>query len=232
MGKTCVIIEDLPVAAAYTLNCCQKSGILEVVNQFSNVPEALAYLNSTPVDLLFLDVEMPGATGFELLDQLCYRPLVILTTSKEEYAYNAFEYDVLDFLKKPFTYRRFQEAIHKLERSSRQEAGTDKPALEGSLFIKTDGKQVRLNHSDILYIESLGDYVRFVTAGKKYISHSTLKSIEEKVNNDVFLKVHRSFIINTSKIDTVRENDLFICGNEIPIGKTHRADVRKRLGIL
>jgi len=232
MGRTCVIIEDLPVAAAYTLNCCQKSGILEVVNQFSNVPEALAFLNTTPVDLLFLDVEMPGATGFELLDQLCYRPLVILTTSKEEYAYPAFEYDVLDFLKKPFTYRRFQEAVNKLERSPAQKMNPERSGIEGSLFIKTDGKMVRLNHADILYIESLGDYVRFVTAEKKYIAHSTLKSIEEKISNDLFLKVHRSFIINTSKIDTVRENDLFIRGTEIPIGKTHRTDVRKRLGIL
>ena len=231
MRKTCIIVEDLPVAAAYTLNCCKKSGLLEVLQHFSNVEDALPYLNDHQVDLLFLDVEMPGANGFDLLDQLSHRPQVILTTSKEEYAYSAFEYHVLDFLKKPFTYKRFQEAVGKLERASNSPSPLAKTGLEDSLFVKTDGKMVRLHHVDILYTESMGDYVKFVTAEKKYISHTTLKALEDKVNKEMFLKVHRSFIINISKIETIRENDLFIRGNEIPIGKTHRADVRKRLGL-
>src|SRR5687768_11096214 len=113
MKMDCVIIEDLKVAADYILRCCEKSGNLEVKGHFKDVATALNFLNENTVDLLFLDVEMPGASGFELLDKLAYKPKVILTTSKEEYAYSAFQYRVEDFLKKPFSYHRFLESLDK-----------------------------------------------------------------------------------------------------------------------
>ena len=237
MSLTCVIVEDLQVAADFLVRCCQKSGQVEVKGHFTNAEEALKYLNANTVDLIFLDVEMPGSTGFELLDQLMYKPRVILTTSKTEYAYNAFEYKVTDFLKKPFTYQRFTEALQKAI-----EAGEAAPAANGTLngdstvsdhiFIKSDGKLVRLNNQDILYIESMGDYVKFVTTDKKYITHNTIKSLEEKVNKKFFMKVHRSYIINLLKIDDIRENDLFIKGIEIPISKAHKSEVLRRLNII
>jgi DNA-binding LytR/AlgR family response regulator len=227
---SCVIVEDLQVAAEYTRKCCEKSGVLEVKEHFTNVADALKYLNVTMVDILFLDVEMPGATGFDLLDQLGYSPKVILTTSKTEYAYNAFEYHVVDFLKKPFTYQRFQEALQKA--SSKEEMEGPDSTSDNHIFIKSDGKLVRLNNEDILYIESMGDYVKFVTAGKKYITHNTIKALEEKVNKSFFMKVHRSYIINLTKIDDIRENDLFIKGIEIPISKAHKQDVLRRLNII
>jgi len=231
MSTNCVIVEDLQVAAEYTRKCCEKSGMLEVKGHFTNVPDALQFLNSTTIDILFLDVEMPGATGFDLLDQLGYSPRVILTTSKPEYAYNAFEYKVVDFLKKPFTYQRFLEA---LQRAIAQEdnGGAVNGESDNHIFIKSDGKLVRLNNEDILYIESMGDYVKFVTADKKYITHNTIKALEEKVNKACFMKVHRSYIINLTKIDDIRENDLFIKGTEIPISKAHKQDVLRRLNII
>ena len=229
MNFTCVIVEDLLVAADYLKKCCEKSGMVDVKGHFPNVAEALDFLNQNSVDLLFLDVEMPGATGFELLDQLSYSPQVILTTSKPEYAFNAFEYHVTDFLKKPFTYQRFLEALQKLNLPSENGNGT---VEEDHIFIKSDGKLVRLNYSDILFIESMGDYVKFVTGDKKYITHNTIKNLEEKVSKQHFMKVHRSYIININKIDDIRENDLFIKGNEIPISKAHRSDVMKRLNII
>lgn len=230
MSMTCVIVEDLQVAAEYTRKCCEKSGMLEVMGHFTNVADALAYLNNTTVDILFLDVEMPGATGFDLLDQLGYSPKVILTTSKPEYAYNAFEYHVIDFLKKPFTYQRFLEALQKA--AVKEESDNPLNNSEKHIFIKSDGKLVRLNNEDILYIESMGDYVKFVTAEKKYITHNTIKALEEKVDKTCFMKVHRSYIINLSKIDDIRENDLFIKGTEIPISKAHKQDVLRRLNII
>jgi DNA-binding LytR/AlgR family response regulator len=229
MNFTCVIVEDLIVAADYLKKCCEKSGMVEVKGHYVNVAEALVFLDQNSVDLIFLDVEMPGATGFDLLDQLAYSPQVILTTSKPEYAFNAFEYHVTDFLKKPFTYQRFLEALQKLNLPSENGNG---PAEEDHIFIKSDGKLVRLNYSDILFIESMGDYVKFVTGDKKYITHNTIKNLEEKVSKQHFMKVHRSYIININKIDDIRENDLFIKGNEIPISKAHRSDVMKRLNII
>ena len=229
MNMTCVIIEDLQIAADYLAKCCKKSGSMEVKGHFPNVQLALEFLNENEVDLLFLDVEMPGATGFELLDNLVYQPKVILTTSKEEYAYNAYQYNVTDFLKKPFTYQRFTEALEKV--SGAAEILTP-PAMANHIFIKSDGKLIRLNNEDILFIESMGDYVRFVTNDKKYITHNTIKNLEEKVDKQCFMKVHRQYIINLFKIDDIRENDLFIKGIEIPISKAHKADVLKRLNIL
>ena len=230
MILNCVIIEDLNVAADYLLRCCEKSGRVQVKGQFPDVKSALEFLNNNTVDLLFLDVEMPGATGFELLDKIAYQPQVILTTSKEEYAYNAFEYHVTDFLKKPYTYNRFIEELDKT--SSNDEAVAVKANAVNHIFIKSDGKLVRLNNDDILFIESMGDYVKFVTRDKKYVSYNTIKNLEEKVNKECFMKVHRSYIINLLKIDDIRENDLFINGIEIPISKNLRADVLKRLTIL
>jgi DNA-binding LytR/AlgR family response regulator len=225
-----VIVEDLQVAADYLARCCEKSGMLDVKGHFPNVEEALLFLNQQSVDLLFLDVEMPGATGFELLDRLAYSPKVILTTSKVEYAYDAFQYNVSDFLKKPFTYQEFLKAVQKITAPS-TENNVSSTATD-HIFIKTDGKLIRLNNSDILFIESMGDYVKFVSHDKKYITHNTIKNLEEKVNKNCFLKTHRSYIINVDKIDDIRENLLFIKGNEIPISKAHRSEVLKRLNII
>jgi len=224
-----VIVEDLPVAADYLKMCCEKSGLVNVVGSFSDVPKALEFLNTNSTELLFLDVEMPGGSGFELLDQLAWFPQVILTTSKAEYAFDAFEYNVLDFLKKPFTYQRFVEAIQKAQKTTEQ---VKTKTAADHIFIKCEGKLVRLNNNDILYIESMGDYVKFVTNDKKYITHNTMKNLEEKVDKSLFMKVHRSYIINIFKIDDIRENDLFIRGTEIPISKSHKPEILKRLNII
>ena|SRR5689334_7203457 len=229
MSISCVIVEDLPVAAEYLRNCCEKSGDIEVLGHFTNVNDAVAFLNNHRVDLIFLDVEMPGDDGFKLLDRILYSPKVILTTSKTEYAYNAFEYHVTDFLKKPFTYQRFQEAISKL---ALQEDIRKKESTDDHIYIKTDGKLVRLNNDDILYIESMGDYVKFVLADKKYVSHNTIKNLEEKINPAVFLKIHRSYIVNMKKVQNIRDNTVVINGLELPISKANRAEVLKRLNVI
>jgi DNA-binding LytR/AlgR family response regulator len=229
MSISCVIVEDLPVAAEYLRNCCEKSGDIEVLGHFTNVNDAVTFLNDHRVDLIFLDVEMPGDDGFKLLDRIVYSPKVILTTSKTEYAYNAFEYHVTDFLKKPFTYQRFQEAIGKL---ALQEDTRKKESTDDHIYIKTDGKLVRLNNEEILYIESMGDYVKFVLADKKYVSHNTIKNLEEKINPAVFLKIHRSYIVNMKKVQNIRDNTVVINGLELPISKANRAEVLKRLNVI
>lgn len=230
MSLSCIIVEDLQVAANYLIKCCEKSKLVEVKGHFINVPDALSFVNENTVDLIFLDVEMPGPNGFELLDQMAFLPKIILTTSKKEYAYDAFEYKVSDFLKKPFTYERFLEALQKVQSSPNM------PAVETEvsdhIYIKSEGKLIRLANDAILYMESMGDYVKFVTADKKYITHNTIKNLEDKVNKQFFLKVHRSFIVNLRKIDDMRENRLFINGLEIPVSKAFKSIVISRLNIL
>ncbi|OJY91964.1 MAG: hypothetical protein BGP14_23935 [Sphingobacteriales bacterium 44-15] len=224
-----IIVEDLQVAADFLKRFCEKCGVVEVIHHFLNAEDALHYLKDNVVDLIFLDVEMPGVSGFELLDQLVYTPQVILTTSKTEYAYNAFQYNVTDYLKKPFTYQRFLEAIQKVSKKSEQENGN---AEQDHLFIKSDGKLIRLHNDDILFIESMGDYVKFITPSKKYITHNTIKNLETKVNPQVFMKVHRSYIVNFTKINDIQENVLFINGNMIPISKTHKSGVMQKINII
>ena len=226
---TCVIVEDIQMAADILKKFCEKTGFLTVKAHFLTVDAALPYLEEHAVDLLFLDVEMPGATGFDLLDCLTSQPKVILTTSKTEYAFDAFQYNVYDYLKKPFTYKRFLESVQKVFRLEPVDKAVD---AADHIFIKVDTKLIKLLNDDILYIESMGDYVRFVTASKKLISLNTMKNLEEKLNKACFVKVHRSYMVNLSKIDDLQGNTMYIKGNEVPIGKGHRDEVLKRLNII
>lgn len=237
MKLSCIIVEDIQIAADFLRKFCEKSDLVEVKGHFLNVTDALEFLDQERVDLLFLDVEMPGANGFELLDRLTYSPMIILTTSKTEYAFNAFQYHVNDYLKKPFTYKRFLEAIGKLQQQSAETAPTPQTTVNlladtEFLFIKADDKLTKVRKDDILFLESMRDYVKFVTPSKNYVTYSTLKNMEEKLNGATFLKVHRSYIVNLSKIDDIRGNTIYILGNQIPIGKGHKEDLEARLNIL
>ena len=244
MKLSCIIVEDIQIAADFLRKFCEKSELVEVKGHFLNVADALDYLDREKVDLLFLDVEMPGANGFDLLDRLTYSPMIILTTSKTEYAFNAFQYHVDDYLKKPFTYKRFQESIGKLQQkaaAAQAPAAAPTPAaapigqpLSDSdfLFIKAEDKLIKLKKDDILFLESMRDYVKFVTSGKNYITYSTLKNMEEKLIGPNFIKVHRSYIVNITKIDDIRGNTIYLLGNQIPIGKGHKDEVAARLNIL
>lgn len=229
MKYTSIIVEDLQTAADFLRKFCERSGLVEVQAHFLNAEDALDYLSENLVDLIFLDVEMPGATGFDLMDRLVYTPQVILTTSKTEYAYDAFQYNVTDYLKKPFTYQRFLEALQKVQVKKEEE---DSSSERDHIFIKSDGKLIRLKNDDILFIESMGDYVKFVTAEKKYITHNTIKNLETKVDPLRFMKVHRSYIVNLSRIDDIQENSLYIKGTMIPISKAHKAKVMQKLNIV
>jgi len=228
---SCIIVEDLPTAANFLNRFCSQSGLLDVAGIFPDVTSALRFLDERTVDLIFLDVEMPGGTGFELMDKLTFSPKVILTTSKTEYAYNAFEYYVTDFLKKPFTYKRFLEAVEKVSPPA-PEPSAPAPAYKDHLFIKVDQKLVKLASEDILYIESMGDYVRFVTPLKKFTNLNTMKNLEERLDPQVFIKVHRSYIVNINKIDDLQGNIIYIQKQEVPIGKAHREQVMQRLNII
>lgn len=225
MKISSIIVEDLQPSADFLMTFCKRSGMVDVQQHCEDAEQALVYLSGNLVDLIFLDVEMPGLNGFQMLDQLVYQPQVILTTSKEEYAYNAFEYRVADFLKKPFSYQRFLDAVQKVDKA-RQEID------ENQIFIKVNGKLVRLKYDDILYMESMGDYVKFVTADKKYITLNTMKNLEQKFCGQQFCKVHRSYIVNLSAIEDIQENMLYIKGNEIPVSKANKSLVLQKINVL
>jgi DNA-binding LytR/AlgR family response regulator len=229
MKQTALIVDDEPIARNFLERYCEKTGNINVVGSFPDSETAYEYLRQHEVDMLFLDVEMPGDSGFQLLDKLTVMPKVILTTSKTDYAYDAFQYKVTDYLKKPFTYIRFQEAVGKAGETfsvTKNEA----PKKE-DVFIKSNGKFIRLNYDDILYIESVGDYVKYCTTEKKYITHSTLKAVEEKMDKGHFMKVHRSYIVNLRKINNIEDCTLYIGDSLIPISKLLKTEVMGRINV-
>ena len=229
MKYTSIIVEDLQPAAEFLKRYCDRSGIVEVQGHFLNAEDALTFLSENLVDLIFLDVEMPGLSGFELMDRLVYTPQIILTTSKTEYAYEAFQYNVTDYLRKPFTYQRFLESLQKVQVRKDEQ---DEESGRDHIFIKADGKLVRIENDDILYVESMGDYVKFITTDKKYITHNTIKNLESQLDGQRFMKVHRSFIVNMSRIDDIQENSLYIRGVNIPISKAHKGKVMQRIKVV
>ena len=226
MKLKCIIVDDEPLAISFLERYCTKQGSLELIESFSDSELALSFLASNEIDILFLDVEMPGITGFELLDKLQYMPKVVLTTSKTDYAFDAFQYNVTDYLKKPISYNRFQESIAKITESLNN---TIVETNMEDIFIKTDGKFIRLSYQDILYIESMGDYVKYFTLAKHYLAHSTLKAVEEKMNPKQFMKVHRCYIVNMSKIKDIQDNTIVIDSKVIPISKALKPDVMTRI---
>lgn len=232
MTINCIIVDDEKMALDFLHQFCKKSDKVHVLATFSDPTDALAYLKENKTDLIFLDVEMPGLTGFNLLDNLPYKPRIILTTSKTEYAFEAFQYRVDDYLKKPITFPRFTEAIDKIHEQLAAQSASNNAGGEDNIFIKTDGKLIKLSYDEILYLESMGDYVKFVTAGKKHLTLNTLSAVEDKLDKARFLRVHRSYIVNLSKIKDIQGGTLLIDGNVIPISKSHKDEVLQKIKIL
>ena len=198
---------------------CQKIDDLEVVGSFDNGLDALKMIKSVDVDVLLLDIQMPDFSGLDLIKSLEKKPQIILTTGHAEYAVEAFEHRVTDFLTKPVELPRLLKALDHARQNLASANGSEEMS---ELFIKVDGRYVRLDLEDVLYVESLGDYVTFRTSKEKYIVHSTLKNIDDKIKNSKFLKVHRSYIVNLSKVVDIEETNMVIADKVIPVSRAHK----------
>lgn len=206
---------------------------LELVQECEDAMQAYNTINKEQVDLVFLDVEMPGMTGLELIKNLGYKkPLIIFTTAKKDYAVEAFELNVVDYLIKPISPIRFVQAVEKATEvfsSNKQEV---KLGEQEFVFIKDNGVLKRISVEDILFLEAMGDYVKVHTPQKFHVLHATLKSIEEKLPGAKFIRVHRSYIISLNKIDFIQEGVISIGKASVPVADTYRAGLNKRLNLL
>ncbi|MBC3794058.1 DNA-binding LytR/AlgR family response regulator [Spirosoma sp. LMG 31447] len=226
----CIIVEDELMSRKALQRLCEQHGSLDVVAAFDNAMGALDFLAEQMVDLIWLDVEMPGLSGLELLERLPFIPYVVLTTSKTEYAFDAFQYQVTDYLKKPISVPRFNIAVEKvLELNTRLKSGPSSERKE--IYIKTDGRYIRLPFENIMYIENTGDYVKIHTNGQTHIVYSTMKYLEEKLGTQ-FLRVHRSYIVHLDKIVDIEENTLVISNKVIPISRANKPELMNRLNLL
>ncbi len=230
MSLTCIIVEDELMSRKSLQRLCEQHGSLELLSVFDNALSALDFLSEHEVDLIWLDVEMPGLSGFGLLEKLPSIPFVILTTSKIEYAFDAFQYNVTDYLKKPITLPRFNIAVEKvLDLHSRAKASMDDGRQE--IYIKTDGRYIRLPFETISYVENTGDYVKIFTTTQTHIVYTTMKYLEEKLGAQ-FLRVHRSFIVHLSKIVDIEDNTLVVSNKVIPISRANKSELMNRLNLL
>ncbi len=226
----CMIVDDEIMARKSLGRFCEKHDNLNVVQICENANDALSYLIEHSVDLIFLDIEMPELSGLEFLEQVVTLPQIIFTTSKTEYAYEAFEYSITDYLKKPINISRFQQAVEKaLEEQQKNNAYR---ANAKEVYLKVEGKYVRVAYDEILYFENAGDYVKVKTTESSYIIYSTLKNIDAKLDNPQFLKVHRSFIVNLNKIKDIEEGTLVIEKKVIPISRANKSILMNKLNIL
>lgn len=222
-----IIVDDDEMARSSLKLMCEKIPELDFVDTFENGLSALSFLKSNQVDLIFLDIQMPDLSGMDLVKSFDDLPQIIFTTGHSEYALEAFEYHVTDFLVKPIELPRLMKSVERAKELGGQKT---KPGTEmEEIYVKVDGRYVRLPLKEILYIESLGDYVTFRTEKEKFIVHSTLKNIDDKINNNDFLKVHRSYIVNLSKVVDIEDTNLVIHDKVIPISRAHKPALMNRI---
>ena len=231
----CLIVDDEPIARQIIETYCSHLPELKVVASCSTVFAAKPFLQNNQIDILFLDINMPVLDGVSFLKTLKKPPQVIFTTAYKEYAIDAFDLAACDYLVKPFSLERFMVAVDKAI-----EKRKDSPDLlfqknEGkagdSFFIKADGKVYKINYQDLLFAEAKGNYTKIVTTLTNIITGMTFSSFEEQLPKEIFIRVHRSFIINKSKITHIEGNRVFIDKNEISIGSNYKENFLKLLGL-
>jgi DNA-binding LytR/AlgR family response regulator len=232
----CIIIDDEATARAILTQLCASIPNLTIKEAFSNAIQAIKYLNQneTEIDLIFLDILMPDFTGFDFIQTLKNPPKIILTTSDSKFAIEAFEYDcIVDYLVKPVTLSRLEKAIHKVS-SIKQTAKevTTPDTSDNHLYINIDRRLIKIDIPSIYLVEAKGDYIQLKTETKNYTVHSTLKKIEEKLPDDLFLKIHRSYVINIKKIIDIEDNSVLIKKDVIPVSRSNRPELMKRLNLL
>lgn len=232
---SCLIIDDEPIAREIIQLYCNHLPILTVVASCDNALTAKAELQKQPVDILFLDINMPILNGISFLKTLKNQPQVIFTTAYKEYALDAFDLSACDYLLKPFSLERFIVAVDKaLDRlqpvSPPSPAATiEKP--EVFTFIKSDGKIYKLLHDDLLFAEANGNYTKICTSQTTFMPGMTFSSFVNLLPKSLFLRVHRSFVVNKSKITHIEGNRIFIDKTEIPIGSNYKDNFLKELGL-
>lgn len=226
----CVMVEDDPVSMEVMKGLVERVGFLQLQDAFIDPFKALQWLADNETDLLLLDIEMPGLSGLDLLKSLTKKPYVIIVSSKPEYAVEAFDFDVVAYLVKPIkSYSKFLNAVLKIKdkvKVQSQENATDR------IFVKVDSLLVGIEFDQILWIEAFGDYVKINTNDKVYTTYNTMKSVEEKLPDTQFTRVHRSYIINVTKINNIDQGNLLINKKIIPIGNSYRDGLMKKLNTL
>lgn len=246
MEKTkCIIIDDEPIARQYLSDYVNKMPQLELIAAFDRATDAYELIETTDIGIVFLDIHMPGLTGIEFIRTLQRKPEIILTTAYSEYALQGYELEVTDYLLKPISFERFARAVEKAVRhlssknrsngpivseSTKTAIPVNEPILRDYMFVKSGYKSVKVNISEILYVEGMKEYVLIYTKEKKYIKLDRMKNVENVLKKHDFLRIHKSYIVSLKKIDAVFGNTVEINGAKLPVGRNFKDELNKILG--
>ena len=231
----CLVIDDEPPAREILMRHIADVEALKLVGSCSNAVEALGFLNENQVDLLFLDIQMPQLLGTNFIRTLKNPPKVIFTTAYRNYAIEGFELDAVDYILKPISFERFLKAVNKVlqldigEKTSMVPREDLSEKVNSFLYFRSDRKMVKVFFNDILFIESLKDYIKIVTVSKSIVTKYVLSTLEEMLPSDEFLRVHKSYIVNISKIDSYNADSIQILKNQLPIGRLYKLEVTRVL---
>jgi DNA-binding LytR/AlgR family response regulator len=222
----CIVVEDEPAAQFILRQYIDGCPGLTCNGVFHDAFSAQEYLDEHPVDLLFLDINLPEMSGISFLRSLVHPPLVIFTTAYPQYALDGFDLEIVDFLLKPFSYERFCKAVNKAKESFNHKSAS---SFSEKMTVRSDRRIYQISMDDIQFIEACGDYVAIHFAGKKLMVHGTLKDWEEKLNNPGFMRVHRTTIINLRKIDHIDGNIIVTGSHKLPLAESCKALLLERM---
>lgn len=228
----CLVLDDEPLAQDILERYINQFSHLQLVGKFGNPLEVISFLKTRKVDLLFLDIKMPMINGLNLLKTLTDPPAVIVTTAYRDYAVEGFDLNVLDYLLKPVSLERFVIAINKYKGKPAQEPVPVHPQGELFIYLKSNRKMIKILMDEILWIESLKDYVKITTTRQSLITYERISYLEEKLPEDRFLRIHRSFIVGVRHIRSFSPVLIQVADTELPIGRLYKKEVLKQLGSL
>ena len=230
----CIIIEDQPPAQRVLKKYIGDMGNMVLKATFGDALQAMDFIKAEPVDLIFLDIHLPKISGIDFLKALAHKPQVILTTAFSEYALESYEYDVVDYLLKPFSFERFVQAVSKVpilkSEGTKLENKMEIVSSPGVIFIKSGYEHIKIDVADIRFIQSDADYTEIFTSEKKYLSQEPLRHWEEYLDPKKFVRIHRSYILNTSKIKKIIGNQVRLDeSTNLPIGRAYKEQFMKNL---
>lgn len=234
MKINCVIIDDEPLAISVLESYINKLSNVTIVDTYTRATDAIIDANSEDVDVIFLDINMPNLNGLDFLKSMGKgkQPLIVITTAYREYALESFDFNVIDYLVKPIPFERFMKSINKVSERlmmKKKSVSNEKTEREPYFFVKVDKKMVRIQLNEILYIESLKDYIKIKTMDESYIVYQSLSGILMDLPSEDFIRIHRSFIIAIDKVASVEGTSLEIAKKSIPIGRSHLKEARERI---
>lgn len=226
----CIVIDDEPLARKGLKEYIADVDFLNLAAEFDNPLQATELISNGQAQLLFLDIQMPKITGLDFFRSLQHPPPVIFTTAYPQYALEGFEVNALDYLVKPVSFDRFLKAVLKAkEYYEVRDKNVAEAATSEYFFIKADNKLIRILFDEVLFVEALQNYVTIHTTGKKYMTYLTFKSVEDYLPGDKFIKVHKSYIISASKVDSIEGNEIRIGQHHIPVSRNQKDEVMEKL---